>query len=572
MDELGDEIVRYSVSVFRPGPLRLRLRLDGSGQFASVMGFEQAGADEGLSELLCDGRVEENDILESINGVSLLGRSLDDILLQVSRVSREHSTRILTFRKPDVWRNTQQEAEKPPQPPIPRQPPSSSSAAASTQQQKSQQLRGLLKESLINEGRLRNLASQGLPDEGGLRGVIWRLLLRYLPLETDLWPQHLAAQRKEYQEAIHRYIQTTALSNFFPTPGDGCAAKPIVGTTRVNVEDDPLRTTDDAAWATYLADTVLMEEIQKDVVRTHPDISFFNTDPQGTCQAVMQRILFIYAKLHPTVRYVQGMNELCGTLYYVFASGDSEEWLEHAEADTFHCFSLLVMEMQDMFIRQKDASDSGIIARIKQFTDLVEMHDPELHSLLDQQGIDSAFYGLRWLTTILSREFNLPDTIRLWDTLFSDTNRDEFLSYICCTMILEQREKLLKGDFAENLGLLQAYPESDINVLISTATSLRSKDFSKRARNKNGIEDSDTSFEGDTSQQRFLASIKSGLKTAAGHAAVVANTSLSEIKSKGSTLLKNSRDSVAERLRGAGNWLAAALADSDDDEPSSRGL
>jgi hypothetical protein len=316
-----------------------------------------------------------------------------------------------------------------------------------------------------------------------------------------------------------------------------------------------------------------MEEIQKDVVRTHPDISFFNTDPQGACQAVMQRILFVYAKLHPTVRYVQGMNELCGTLYYVFASGDSEEWLEHAEADTFHCFSLLVMEMQDMFIRQKDASDSGIIARIKQFTDLVELHDPELHGLLDHQGIDSAFYGLRWLTTILSREFNLPDTIRLWDTLFSDTNRDEFLSYICCTMILEQREKLLKGDFAENLGLLQAYPESDINALISKATSLRSKDFSKRARNKNGIEDSDTSFEGDTAQQRFLASIKSGLKTAAGHAAIVANSSLTEIKSKGSTLLKNSRDSVAERLRGAGNWLAAALADSDDDdEPSGRGL
>jgi TBC1 domain family member 13 len=34
-------------------------------------------------------------------------------------------------------------------------------------------------------------------------------------------------------------------------------------------------------------------------------------------------ILFVYAKLHPAVRYVQGMNELVGTMFYVFASDEA---------------------------------------------------------------------------------------------------------------------------------------------------------------------------------------------------------------------------------------------------------
>ena len=34
---------------------------------------------------------------------------------------------------------------------------------------------------------------------------------------------------------------------------------------------------------------------------------------------VVQRILFLYAKLNPGQSYVQGMNEIIGPIYYVFA-------------------------------------------------------------------------------------------------------------------------------------------------------------------------------------------------------------------------------------------------------------
>ena len=51
----------------------------------------------------------------------------------------------------------------------------------------------------------------------------------------------------------------------------------------------------------------------------------------------MERILFIYAKLNPGVRYVQGMNEVLGTIFYVLASDSNEEWGANAEPDAFFC-------------------------------------------------------------------------------------------------------------------------------------------------------------------------------------------------------------------------------------------
>eukprot|EP00975_Prorocentrum_lima_P039139 8223762-Prorocentrum_lima.AAC.1 len=82
-----------------------------------------------------------------------------------------------------------------------------------------------------------------------------------------------------------------------------------------------------------------MEEIVKDVVRTYPDLHFYtsgmdsaNGTPEAlaeVCERFLQsivdmgsseshysalaRILFVYAKLNPGIKYVQGMNEVLGT-------------------------------------------------------------------------------------------------------------------------------------------------------------------------------------------------------------------------------------------------------------------
>ena len=49
---------------------------------------------------------------------------------------------------------------------------------------------------------LRKLASRGIPDEGSQRGVVWRLLLNYLPDQTDEWSAQLQASRAFYHQCV----------------------------------------------------------------------------------------------------------------------------------------------------------------------------------------------------------------------------------------------------------------------------------------------------------------------------------------------------------------------------------
>ncbi len=67
------------------------------------------------------------------------------------------------------------------------------------------------------------------------------------------------------------------------------------------------------------------------------------TDGQEAHWEIIQRILFIFAKLNAGNSYVQGMNEICGPIYYIFANDPDVEWRRHAEADCFFCFNNLMV-------------------------------------------------------------------------------------------------------------------------------------------------------------------------------------------------------------------------------------
>ena len=70
-------------------------------------------------------------------------------------------------------------------------------------------------------------------------------------------------------------------------------------------------------------------------------------------------------------------------------------------------------------------------------------------------------FALRWITTLLSREFSLPDTVRLWDSLLSDPRRFGLVPYVCCAMLAHVRPALMRGDFSSNITLLQHFPSHD---------------------------------------------------------------------------------------------------------------
>lgn len=63
----------------------------------------------------------------------------------------------------------------------------------------------------------------------------------------------------------------------------------------------------------------------------------------------IKRALFIYAKLNPGIKYVQGMNEIYAPIYYQFATDTNTDAAMHAEADAFFCFVELISEFRDHF-------------------------------------------------------------------------------------------------------------------------------------------------------------------------------------------------------------------------------
>ena len=89
----------------------------------------------------------------------------------------------------------------------------------------------------------------------------------------------------------------------------------------------------------------------------------------------MSRILFLYARLNPGVMYVQGMNEILATLYYCFW-GSSQQFLEYFESDLFFCFSVVMSDLRDGFIRTMDSEETGINGRIKKMKTIFLQIDP----------------------------------------------------------------------------------------------------------------------------------------------------------------------------------------------------
>ncbi|CAF4980407.1 unnamed protein product [Rotaria sp. Silwood1] len=149
--------------------------------------------------------------------------------------------------------------------------------------------------------------------------------------------------------------------------------------------------------------------------------------------------------------------------------------MEYAEADAFYCFTNLMIHIRDNFMKIYDHSEFGILVRMQRFLMLLKKTDSKIYYLFEKQKIKPEFYAFRWLTLLLSQEFRLPDVLRIWDSLFADQERNfEFLLYICCAMIVIQRERLLNGSESQNIKLLQNYPQDiDVYQILEKAVELK---------------------------------------------------------------------------------------------------
>ncbi|CAH0716547.1 unnamed protein product, partial [Brenthis ino] len=371
----------------------------------------------------------------------------------------------------------------------------------------------ILDQDVVDIEQLQKSAFNGVPDEKGLRSLVWKILLHYIPLEKNDWQSTLTKKRQLYQQLIEEIIVS---------PG--------------GPSDHPLNISPDSSWSNYFKDNEVLLQIDKDVRRLCPDISFFQSATEFPCSEivnsngvkrlhkrveqsvlkystlerkgigvaklsneirrsdsitsgdytplnegceahweVVERMLFLYAKLNPGQGYVQGMNEIIGPIYHTFASDPNKDFRRHAEADCFFCFTNLMAEIRDFFIRTLDETESGINYKMSKLCECVKKNDRAVWDRLEKQELRPQYYSFRWLTLLLSQEFSLPDVERIWDSLFADPQRFTFLIYVCCAMILLVRENLLNGDFASNVKLLQNFPPMDVSLILNKAVEISSK-------------------------------------------------------------------------------------------------
>ncbi|XP_037120524.1 TBC1 domain family member 5 isoform X2 [Syngnathus acus] len=342
--------------------------------------------------------------------------------------------------------------------------------------------------------RIRQAGISGRLRSSRFRSVCWKLYLEALPEDKSQWINKTKELRGHYEK-----IKETHITN----PRKAAGQQDLV----VN---NPLSQDEESPWNKFFQDKELKGMIKQDVLRTFPEIRYFQDEDVRT---KLTDILFCYARENEQLLYKQGMHELLAPIVFVLhcdhqafqhaseTASASEEmkclldplYLEH---DAYALFSLLMETAEPWFscyerevrrgkeemltsipfARPQDSGPSvAIVTKVNRIQDqLVKKHDVELHMHLNRLEIAPQIYGIRWVRLLFGREFPLQDLLVVWDALFADSITLDLVDYVFVAMLLYIRDAMIASNFQTCLGLLMHYPPiGDINSLLQKALFLR---------------------------------------------------------------------------------------------------
>lgn len=314
------------------------------------------------------------------------------------------------------------------------------------------------------------------------RPLTWMLLLGYLNPESDTWEETSLLNKQLYEKCLNDVF----IKNEINEKNGGKI-------------DHPLNSQKTSCWNIYFKDKALWCTIEKDTKRTRSDLKFFKEliqkdyptlrkkltqineektdDEQMEVKMerkidVLTRILFVYAKTHPFIDYVQGMNEILATLFYCFSKNKREIFRNSLESDTYTCFCLLMSELKENFTKVKDCSLLALRSNLKKFDVLLKRVDPKLWNHLQNNNICTEIYSTRWLLLLLTQDFNIDDIAKLWDMLLSFYDRQKFINYLSLSIILNFREGIINGTFEEIHVMLKQFSSLKLENIMCLAVSL----------------------------------------------------------------------------------------------------
>ena len=300
----------------------------------------------------------------------------------------------------------------------------------------------------ITNDILEKIIENGIPNEIlSLRPLIWKALIGYLPIsDLSKWKEKIIKNSKRYNQ-----LKKENLLNY----------------NNKNLSNE---------------EKELLEQIDKDLPRTRGDVNFFKLYSKKNKKEknydIMRRILFIYAKQHPEINYIQGMNEIIAVIYYIFENDDNPFMINYTESDTYYTFEILLEEIKQVFIMDNvNYSQLFISQQITFIKKLLEKIDLELLNHFEKEEIILDSFLIRWLFVLFAQEFHLDTTINFWDRMFTQKNKINFLCYVSVALLINNRDLLIKMDSLEIMTFSQSFGEKfkgkEISEIVKKAIDIK---------------------------------------------------------------------------------------------------
>ena len=313
----------------------------------------------------------------------------------------------------------------------------------------------------INKNRFDNkifkqIINNGIPNQiPCLRPMIWKSLIGYLPIND------LSQWKKITCEHYKNYILLKKEFKEFPD----------------NITDEE--------------DQKIIIQINKDLPRTRHEIDFFKENSKlnkaETNYGVLRRILYLYSKKHKDISYVQGMNEICAIIYYIYTLDESPYIKPFIESDTYYTFELLMNEIKPIFMMSNVTySQLFISMQIKQINEILLKVEPELLDYFKKKDVMIDNFLMRWLLVMFAQEFSLETSISFWDRLFTQKNKMKFICFISSAILIINKKKLMNMEMEEIIFWAQEFgsdiDDKKMDEIVRIAFEIKAKFKNKNSR------------------------------------------------------------------------------------------
>lgn len=326
----------------------------------------------------------------------------------------------------------------------------------------------------IDIAQIQEICSNGLdccPPED--RAVAWLVLTRVYPLQPEEWSN----MREQRKSLYLQYIDLFGLKDY---------ENRIYQNTTEETKFD-------------LSNDSLMELIHGDVIRTSHHIQFLPfpdpdaPEPESPEDCLMpyhnqirrlERILYIFASLNPTISYLQGFNELVTVIYYCYSSALEYFYNDFMlmESFVFYTFQQLLASTKLNELFTTHDSSFMIHNRMNEFMTILARHLPNSYQIITTLDIHPLYFCFRWLNLLFAQDYMMPNLLLIWDALMSHFHElVDYASYVAVAHVKMIEDQLDIDDYNKTITSLQKIQIEDVKSLLRYTNQYWNADHNEKS-------------------------------------------------------------------------------------------